>query len=671
MHSAKRNQRFKMAAIFPATRSRLLPSDNWPRRYNRRQTAFFLRRPLSAGFRSKFSCGAILIASALAVAPLARSSDLYWDANGSSAGTGGTGIWSNSNTWRNGSPTGTLQSWADGNNAYFQGTAGTVTLSADENPITSFFQITGYTLTGTGTPRTLGGSISLSSGVNLTLIEATTANRELAIGSVSGGAGSSLTISGSQTTTANISRIDISQANASIDVPITIGGTGTTLAGFVGTATGTAITGTIATSSTRTTFLGTTSGNDLTLSSTAVISGSGAVKIGISSSTSPTGSNAGTITLNAASTYSGGTTIQNTTGGTVAIGDNSAFGTGTVTFANNGGGQLIASGGARNIANDVVLAIDTTIGGSNDLTLSGSVTSSGSSNRTLTVNNNGATTISGNVYLAPDNITARGLTITGSGAITISGGIANNNAGNTVASPLSYSGSSTLTLASGNSYTGSTTVTNGTLNAAAQFALGGDGGGGTSSITINNGGTLLLSGDSSVTDRINVNAKVTVTGGGTFHSGGLTEGARPNSPTGMDGYAGMGALTLTSTSASSHATINFGAGANGSSLVFSSLSGSGAYLDIRNWTGTFGSDDGSSGNDRLLFATDPSSQDLSHYAFYDDAGALIGGSAEAIAYGNLYELVPVPEPSTWVAGALAFLAVGYTQRRRLSQILRS
>ena len=34
---------------------------------------------------------------------------------------------------------------------------------------------------------------------------------------------------------------------------------------------------------------------------------------------------------------------------------------------------------------------------------------------------------------------------------------------------------------------------------------------------------------------------------------------------------------------------------------------------------------------------------------------------------ELSPLTPVPEPSTWVAGALALLAVGYTQRRRFSR----
>ena len=45
------------------------------------------------------------------------------------------------------------------------------------------------------------------------------------------------------------------------------------------------------------------------------------------------------------------------------------------------------------------------------------------------------------------------------------------------------------------------------------------------------------------------------------------------------------------------------------------------------------------------------------------ADAIVGGSTAADG-----ELVPVPEPSTWAAGILAFCAVGYTQRRRFQRL---
>ena len=57
------------------------------------------------------------------------ATELYWDANGAAAGTGGTGNWDTSSlTWRSGSSTGELTNWVDGSAPRFTGTAGTVTL---------------------------------------------------------------------------------------------------------------------------------------------------------------------------------------------------------------------------------------------------------------------------------------------------------------------------------------------------------------------------------------------------------------------------------------------------------------------------------------------------------------------------------------------------------------
>ena len=77
-------------------------------------------------------CCAALAALLLTLTNLVAA-DLYWDANGGTTGTGGNGTWSTANTWRNGSSTGTLQSWVDGNNAILGGTAGTVTISTAVN----------------------------------------------------------------------------------------------------------------------------------------------------------------------------------------------------------------------------------------------------------------------------------------------------------------------------------------------------------------------------------------------------------------------------------------------------------------------------------------------------------------------------------------------------------
>jgi fibronectin-binding autotransporter adhesin len=168
---------------------------------------------------------------------------------------------------------------------------------------------------------------------------------------------------------------------------------------------------------------------------------------------------AGIVQLNGANLHTGGTTLGGT--GTVQIGDNAALGTGT--FTNSSTGITQATGGSRTIANNVLWSGNGTVGGGNDLTINGTFTSSGAASRTLTVNNTGTTTLAGNVFLAPDNTTARGLTIAGSGAVTISGVIANNNAGNSLASAFGVNSTGTVTISNANTYSGATTLSSGTL----------------------------------------------------------------------------------------------------------------------------------------------------------------------------------------------------------------
>ena len=105
-------------------------------------------------------------------------------------------------------------------------------------------------------------------------------------------------------------------------------------------------------------------------------------------------------------------------------------------------------------------------------------------------------------------------------------------------------------------------------------------------------------------------------------------------------------------------------------MVFSSLDamGKGSFVNVLNWNGTAGADNGAPTNDRLLFASDPgfTASDLVSWQFRDDTGTNIGRGAQEIAYNGYYEFVPavVPEAGTWVAGGVGVLACAGSLRRR-------
>jgi autotransporter-associated beta strand protein len=272
---------------------------------------------------------------------------------------------------------------------------------------------------------------------------------------------------------------------------------------------------------------------------------------------------ASSITLNGTNNYTGATTLNGS--GVIAgssifgIGNDSAFSTGTLSVnANNL--SLTASGAARTIANNTTWAGSAIVGGSNDLTFSGSFTSSGAAGRAIIVNNAGLTTLSGNVFLATDNVVAGGLTVNGTGALTISGVIANNSAANTLAKNVTLNMSTgTLTLSNANTYTGSTTLSAGTLVLGNKAAFG-------------NGGTVAWNG-------VSTSANTDLSGANAIANTG-TIGATGNTFTGSNNLELSGSLTNSVTAQTVTNNISGGTLTLSGPLFLSSAAATGRTLTL-------------------------------------------------------------------------------------------
>lgn len=238
----------------------------------------------------------------------------------------------------------------------------------------------------------------------------------------------------------------------------------------------------------------------------------------------------GMWTLDGANTYTGGTTVI---AGTLGIGGNNALSTGSLTLGGTSANAptIVAAGGARTIGNNITLAAVTTgnatIGGTNKLTINGTVTNNGA-NRTLAVNNSGGTIFS-TIDLSESTGTGRTLTFTGTGNMTLGGVIENVSGGGGTAGNLTFNASysGTATINGPNTYSGATTLSAGT------FVLGDKSAFGTSTVGINGvsisastdlsganaiGNTVTLGGNNSFTGSNNVefSGSVTETGSRTI-----------------------------------------------------------------------------------------------------------------------------------------------------------
>ena len=334
--------------------------------------------------------------------------------------------------------------------------------------------------------------------------------------------------------------------------------------------------------------------------------------------------------LNFTSGATGAVTIG--AGNTLTIGsvDTSSDSNTPFTLQNSGGITVQAGTGAHTIAANVALGADQTWGNvsSNDLTVSGGI--SGAHNLAFvgsyTVYNPGTyTPNASNPQQA--SFTTTSTTVSGTGGFVLSGSSA-------------YTGTTTISgVKVSVDNAGSTTP---------RLA-------GTSGIVLSSGGTLLLTSSSGVsTNRINNNATLTLAGG-TFNTGGFSEGT----VSGTTPTQGIGALTLTASS-----TLDLGNGASNVTFANSSAGAwtSGTVLSIYDWTGNTAG----GGTDKVFFGNDATGltgAQLSQVAFYSDAGSTLLGNAQILSDG---EIVPVPEPATVLGGILLVGAAFYRGLRRRS-----
>jgi len=395
---------------------------------------------------------------------------------------------------------------------------------------------------------------------------------------------------------------------------------------------------------------GASGGITLTNSSLAIRSGSGSRQI-ISENTS------GINTISNSIAQSNNAIFDVATGGTLRLAGTIANST-TVTNEKSGGGALIfgaaSTGGAVNqlkIGNgSVVLGVNNagttnTTTSTRGIDLGLNLAGSSTANNVALYASNGVT-VSNSIYVAPNTSGATRTIGASDSSATVTynnevflGGTANLEAGasssvtfsgafltnGTTATGITKVGAGTVTLTANNNYLGATTVSNGVLNL--NRTGGGSAAGSTASVTVNSGGTLLISANNQVND----SATVTLSGGTIQRGSGVTET--------------FGNLNLTAAS-----FIDFGTGTT-NSLNFGTYTGGGFKLNVTNFL---------VGN-ILTFKTDLSGSISNTSLFGFDNGFNSAWNSGS----STFTITAIPEPST-VAAAIGLAAVFlWPARRRL------
>ena len=492
--------------------------------------------------------------------------------------------------------------------------------------------LTSGTISGTGTATLTGSSFTLQSGTVSAILAGTgtvtkttsgtvtlsgantfTGSTTISAGILQVNTNNALGTAASGTTVANGAVLQLNNVTYSTAEPLTLNGSGISNGGALVNSGTSTFAGPINAATNATINAG---GGTLTLTggiskngTTLTIAGGGTVNI---TTNGITGSLANsdlvvdgtTVVLSAASSYNGPTTVQNS--GVLKLGANNVLPTSpqTALTLNTSSAFDLASysDGVASLSGDSSgIVKNSVVGGTSTLTV------------------NPATGVS----------------------TTFAGVIAGTNGGTQGNIALQKNGAGTLTLTGVNTYSGATTINGGTLTVA---AASGSALGSTGSVTVNSGGTLLLGTNNQINNAATVNLA-----GGTFALGGKSEGAA--------GTTGIGALTLTATS-----TIDFAVGSTSSIIQFAGLGThtAGTILQVTNWDGTVGT---GGGPERLLFT----GTTTEFTSLYGQSDVTFNGAAgyNAIQFSGYYEIAAVPEPSTYVVGALALAAIGFHQARRL------
>jgi len=223
----------------------------------------------------------------------------------------------------------------------------------------------------------------------------------------------------------------------------------------------------------------------------------------------------GVLRLTQANTFDDSVTIS---GGAIAIGNNGALGAADVIMS---GGTLQADGAARTLANNLFLTATSGLGGTHTLSLTGVISGTGALNKSGTsvvqlsgVNTHtGTTNVSNGILRLLTNTalgaTSGGTTASGNGTVELANGVVITGETITISSTFGHAGSD-----------GSPTSSRGALqagvNATAEWAGNIIIGGNQARIGVQEGGTLILSGD--ITDGANsfllrLSGELTGTGG--------------------------------------------------------------------------------------------------------------------------------------------------------------